>query len=84
MKLKIYMLMIYMRKICITHKSQGVFPLAFYFPLIDNCSLYFLTSSNITFSGTIIGKLPTFEANKKYEFDVLANTWIVQEIVSQS
>lgn len=42
------------------------------------------TSSNITFNGTIIGKLPTFEANKKYEFDVLANTWIVQEIVSQS
>lgn len=42
------------------------------------------TSPNITFSGTIIGKLPTFEANKKYEFDVLADTWIVQEIVSQS
>ena len=42
------------------------------------------TSPNITFSGTIIGKLPTFEANKKYEFDVLANTWIVQEIVSQT
>lgn len=42
------------------------------------------TSPNITFSGTIIGKLPTFEVNKKYEFDVLANTWIVQEIVSQS
>ena len=42
------------------------------------------TSPNITFSGTIIGKLPTFKANKKYEFDVLANTWIVQEIVSQS
>lgn len=42
------------------------------------------TSSNITFSGTIIGKLPTFEADKKYEFDVLANTWIVQEIVSQT
>ena len=42
------------------------------------------TSPNITFSGTIIGTLPTFEANKKYEFDVLANTWIVQEIVSQS
>ena len=41
-------------------------------------------SSNITFNGTIIGKLPTFEANKKYEFDVLANTWIVQEIVSQT
>ena len=41
-------------------------------------------SPDITFSGTIIGKLPTFEANKKYEFDVLANTWIVQEIVSQS
>lgn len=42
------------------------------------------TSPSITFSGTIIGKLPTFEANKKYEFDVLANTWIVQEIVSQT
>ena len=42
------------------------------------------TSPNITFRGTIIGQLPTFEANKKYEFDVLANTWIVQEIVSQS
>ena len=42
------------------------------------------TAPNITFSGTIIGKLPTFEANKKYEFDVLANTWIVQEIVSQT
>ena len=42
------------------------------------------TSPKITFSGTIIGKLPTFKANKKYEFDVLANTWIVQEIVSQS
>lgn len=42
------------------------------------------TSPNITFSGTIIGKLPTFQANKKYEFDVLDNTWIVQEIVSQS
>lgn len=42
------------------------------------------TSPNITFSGTIIGKLPTFEADKTYEFDVFANTWIVQEIVSQS
>ena len=42
------------------------------------------TSPNITFSGTIIGKLPAFEADKTYEFDVLANTWIVQEIVSQS
>ncbi len=41
-------------------------------------------SPNITFSGTIIGKLPTFETDKMYEFDVLANTWIVQEIVSQS
>ena len=41
-------------------------------------------SPSITFSGTIIGKFPTFEANKKYEFDVLANTWILQEIVSQS
>lgn len=42
------------------------------------------TSPDITFSGTIIGKLPTFEAGKTYEFDVLANTWVVQEIVSQS
>lgn len=41
------------------------------------------TSPNITFSGTIIGKLPTFEANKKYEFDVYDSTWIVQEVVTQ-
>ena len=40
-------------------------------------------SPNITFSGTIIGKLPTFETYKMYEFDVFANTWIVQEVVTQ-
>ena len=41
------------------------------------------TSPNITFSGTIIGKLPTFKANKKYEFDVYNDAWIVQEVVTQ-
>ena len=41
------------------------------------------TSPNITFSGTIIGKLPTFEANKKYEFDVYNGAWIVQEVLTQ-
>ena len=41
------------------------------------------TSPNITFSGTIIGKLPTFKANKKYEFDVYNGAWIVQEVVTQ-
>ena len=41
------------------------------------------TSPNITFSGTIIGKLPTFKDNKKYEFDVYDSTWIVQEAVTQ-
>lgn len=41
------------------------------------------TSPNITFSGTIIGKLPTFKANKKYEFDVYNGAWIVQEVLTQ-
>ena len=41
------------------------------------------TSPNITFSGTIIGKLPTFKANKKYEFDVYNGAWIVQEVATQ-
>ena len=41
------------------------------------------TSPNITFRGTIIGKLPTFKANKKYEFDVYNGAWIVQEVVTQ-
>ena len=40
------------------------------------------TSPNITFSGAIIGKLPTFKANKKYEFDVFNGVWAVQEVVS--
>ena len=41
------------------------------------------TSPNITFSGKIIGKLPTFKANKTYEFDVYNGAWIVQEVVTQ-
>ena len=41
------------------------------------------TSPAITFnSGTIIGKLPTFEAGKRYEFDVYDSVWVVQEVVS--
>ena len=38
---------------------------------------------NITFTGKIIGKLPTFEASKQYEFDVYNGAWIVQEVVTQ-
>ena len=41
------------------------------------------TAPNITFTGKIIGKLPTFEANKTYEFDVYRGAWIVQEAVTQ-
>ena len=41
------------------------------------------TAPNITFTGKIIGKLPTFEANKTYEFDVYNGAWIVQEVVTQ-
>ena len=41
------------------------------------------TTPNITFTGKIIGKLPTFEASKQYEFDVLDGAWIVQEVVTQ-
>ena len=41
------------------------------------------TTPNITFTGKIIGKLPTFKANKKYEFDVYNGAWIVQEVVTQ-
>ena len=41
------------------------------------------TAPNITFTGKIIGKLPTFEANKQYEFDVLDGAWVVQEVVTQ-
>ena len=40
------------------------------------------TTPNITFTGKIIGKLPTFEANKAYEFDVFDGVWAVQEVVS--
>src|SRR5574344_356621 len=40
------------------------------------------TAQNITFAGKIIGKLPTFEASKQYEFDVLDGAWIVQEVVT--
>ena len=41
------------------------------------------TAPNITFDGKIIGKLPTFAANKTYEFDVYRGAWIVQEAVTQ-
>ena len=41
------------------------------------------TAPNITFTGRIIGKLPTFEASKQYEFDVLDRTWVVQEVLTQ-
>ena len=41
------------------------------------------TSPNITFTGKIVGKLPTFAANKTYEFDVYSGAWIVQEAVTQ-
>lgn len=41
------------------------------------------TAPNITFTGKIIGKLPTFKASKQYEFDVLDGAWVVQEVVTQ-
>ena len=41
------------------------------------------TAPKITFTGKIIGKLPTFEASKQYEFDVLDGAWVVQEVVTQ-
>lgn len=41
------------------------------------------TAPNITFVGRIIGKLPTFEASKQYEFDVLDRRWVVQEVLTQ-
>lgn len=41
------------------------------------------TAPNITFTGKIIGKLPTFKASKQYEFDVYNGAWIVQEVVTQ-
>ena len=41
------------------------------------------TTPNITFTGKIIGKLPTFKANKNYEFDVYNGAWIVQEVATQ-
>ena len=41
------------------------------------------TAPNITFTDKIIGKLPTFVASKKYEFDVYNGAWIVQEVVTQ-
>lgn len=41
------------------------------------------TAPNITFTGQIMGKLPTFEASKQYEFDVLDGAWVVQEVVTQ-
>ena len=41
------------------------------------------TTPNITFTGKIIGKLPTFAASKQYEFDVYNGAWIVQEVAAQ-
>ena len=41
------------------------------------------TAPNITFAGKIIGKLPTFAASKRYEFDVLDRVWVVQEVLTQ-
>lgn len=41
------------------------------------------TAPNITFTGKIIGKLPTFAASKQYEFDVLDGAWVVQEVLTQ-
>lgn len=40
-------------------------------------------SPSITFTGKILGKLPTFESGKQYEFDVFNGVWIVQEVVTQ-
>ena len=40
-------------------------------------------SPSITFTGKILGKLPTFESGKSYEFDVFNGVWIVQEVVTQ-
>ncbi len=41
------------------------------------------TSPSITFTGKILGKLPTFESGKSYEFDVFSSVWVVQEVVTQ-
>ena len=41
------------------------------------------TAPNITFTSKIVGKLPTFEASKQYEFDVLDGAWVVQEVLTQ-
>lgn len=41
------------------------------------------SSPSISFTGRIIGKLPTFAANKIYEFDVYKGAWIVQEVTAQ-
>lgn len=40
------------------------------------------TSVSVSFSGTFIGAVPTIEASKTYEFDVLNGVWAVQEVVS--
>lgn len=41
------------------------------------------SSPSISFTGRIIGKLPTFAATKIYEFDVYKGAWIVQEVIAQ-
>lgn len=46
---------------------------------------YFKTGDSpaITFEGSVIGSLPTFNANSIYEFDVYWGVWIVQEVTQQ-
>lgn len=41
------------------------------------------SSPSISFTGTVIGKLPTFAATKNYEFDVYNGVWVVQEVTAQ-
>ena len=40
-------------------------------------------SPSISFSGNFLGAAPSIEAGKTYEFDVLYETWVVQEVVSE-
>ena len=40
------------------------------------------SSASVSFSGTFLGKAPTIEPSKTYEFDVLSGVWAVQEVVS--
>lgn len=40
------------------------------------------SSASVSFAGTFLGAVPTIEASKTYEFDVLNGVWAVQEVVS--